>query len=65
MPRTLTFGLAIMVLAIAILAVLSVVDLVGFDTARLTRGRLVGVVVIVTAALVAVGALMRPRPPVQ
>jgi hypothetical protein len=62
MPRTLAVGLAVLVLAIVVLAVLSVVDLAGFDTVRLTRGRVAGVIVIVTAALVAVETLMRPPP---
>lgn len=59
MKRTVAIALSLLVFVVAILAALVVLDAVEMGAVRTTGGRVVSVILIATAAVVAITALLR------
>ncbi len=59
MTRVLALGIALIVIAIAIIAIMAVLQIAPFDAMRLATERAVAVLAIGLAAVLAVGGLLR------
>lgn len=63
MKRTLAIALSLVVFVGAVLAALLVLDVVEMSAVRTTGGRVVSVILIATAAILAIAALIRRAGP--